>query len=52
MKDSLLVFMAYLTNNIFGKQEDVHGRKYRDVYKQFGHRAMLKDYHNGNTWCV
>jgi len=52
MIDNVFIFVAFMTNNIFGKREDVHGRKYRDVYKRFGHRAMLYDYRNGNSWRV
>ena len=45
---SIKVRMAYIAN----KQEDVHGRKYRDVYKKFGHKEMVKDYLSSNSWDI
>ena len=50
--DHLFVFIAYLTNNMLGKSEDVHGRTFRYVYKRFGHRSMVNDYRYGNSWLV
>lgn len=48
----LKVYLAYKTNNKKGKQEDVHGREYKDVYRKFGHEAMVKEYLNKNTWLI
>jgi hypothetical protein len=52
MIDHILVFIAFITNNVFGKRKDLNGRQYRYVYKKFGHKAMLRDYHNGNSWRI
>jgi len=52
MLDNLKVFIAFITNNLFGKREDVHGRTYRYVYKKFGHKAMLGEYRDTNTWLI
>lgn len=46
------VFLAYLCVNRGGKRVDVHGRKYRDVCKRFGMKAMAEDLLNGNSWYV
>ena len=46
------VFIAYLTNNLGGKREDVHGRTYRSTYKKFGHRYMVREYCDWNTWHI
>ena len=52
MKEHIKVFLAFLTNNRGGKQVDVHGRTYRDVYKRFGHGVMLHDYQTINSWVI
>ena len=52
MFDDLVIRFAYLTNNRWGKREDVHGRDYRYVYKKFGHQEMLAEYRYGNTWLI
>jgi hypothetical protein len=52
MKAHAKVFIAYLTNNWSGKSEDVHGRSYVYVYRRFGHREMVKEYLEDNTWGV
>lgn len=52
MVKHIRVFFAFLTNNYFGKREDIHGRNYRYVYKKFGHAAMVNDYMDGNSWYV
>lgn len=46
------VWFAGLTNNYFGKREDVHGRTYKYVYKKFGHKKMVGEYLRGNTWLI
>jgi len=43
---------AYKTNNKGGKQRDENGRTYREVYREFGHSAMVGEYLNKNTWAV
>lgn len=50
--ENIKIYIAYLTNNRGGKREDVHGRTYRQVYKKFGHKEMLKEYKQGNSWYV
>jgi hypothetical protein len=52
LKANILVFLAYLTNNKYGKQVDVHGRTYRYVYKKFCHKAMVNEYLDENSWDV
>lgn len=46
------VYLAYLLFNIGGKKKDVHGRRYRHVYRRFGNYAMALDFKNGNSWNV
>ena len=48
----LIVFFAYLTNNRGGKSVDAFGRSYREVYRKFGHEAMVKEYLKDNSWNV
>ena len=50
IKAHILVNIAILTNNCFGNPKDLHGRKYKDVYKEFGYRAMIKEYLTDNSW--
>lgn len=50
--DHIIVFLAFLSNNGTGKQKDVHGRQYRDVYKKFGHMAMVQEYRDKNSWGI
>jgi len=49
---NIKVFIAFLTNNARGKSEDVYERSYRSVYLRFGHRAMVKDFLEDNSWLV
>lgn len=46
------VYWAFVTNNYTGKRVDVHGRRYKDVYILFGHRAMVSEFLTGNTWLI
>jgi len=46
------VYIAYLTNNRGNKSEDLHGRSYISVYKKFGHKEMVKEFNNNNTWLI
>ncbi len=46
------VFLAYIVNNRRGKRKDVHGRSYRSVYRNFGNRAMAKEFLYPNSWYV
>jgi len=46
------VWLAYWLWNRRGKREDVHGRRYRQVYRKFGNKVMAKEFLNGNTWYV
>lgn len=50
--DDWKVLKACLTNNKGGKRVDVFGRTYRGTYKKFGHKAMVREKRNGNTWLV
>ncbi len=46
------VYLAYLLGNLGGKRVDIHGRKYRDVYKRFGNLTMARDFLQDNSWFV
>ncbi len=46
------VFLAYILNNRRGKKEDVHGRLYRAVYREFGNRVMAEEFLYNNSWNV
>lgn len=46
------VYFAYLTNNKNGKQKDLHGRLYKNVYKKFGHSKMVDEYIKFNSWSI
>lgn len=46
------VMIAGLTNNFFGKRVDLHDRNYRYVYKKFGHKIMLDEAKNENSWLI
>jgi hypothetical protein len=43
---------AYASNNEGGKQKDINGRMYREVYEKFGHAAMVRDCMTINSWSV
>ena len=49
---SINVFLAYILGNRRGKQVDVYGRTYKEVYRRFGNKAMTRDYLHGNSWYV
>jgi hypothetical protein len=46
------VLFAFATNNAQGKQQDIHGRSYRQVYIEFGHNRMVGELVAGNSWHV
>jgi len=46
------VFLAYCLFNTGGKREDVHGRTYRQVYREFGNKAMAGEFLYPNSWNV
>lgn len=46
------VFWAVITNNWSGKQMDVHGRTYTDVWMKHGHMAMVREYRETNSWRI
>ena len=46
------VLLAYICNNCGGKKVDVHGRRYRDVYRHFGNKVMTYEFKHGNSWNV
>lgn len=50
--DNLIILFAFITNNLFGKRVDLHGRTYRQVYAKFGHKRMLNEYRHENSWLL
>jgi hypothetical protein len=50
IKAHILVSIAILTNNCFGKTKNLHGKKYKEACKEFGYRAMIKEYLTDNSW--
>lgn len=52
MSAHIKVYFAFLTNNRGGRHTDVHGRRYRDVYRRHGHFLMVDDDRYGNSWRI